>query len=213
MDPGLHRLQKSDVPKACAVLTEAFAHDPFYAYIMGNAGYDPSLPELFHLFTLEYGIAYGSVFAPGPGIEGVAIWLPPGSTHISTWRSLVRGLPILRKARPPKTVRRGALLARLMKYGSFAEKIHRRHAPFPHWYLMVLGVADAHRGTGVASRLLRPVLDRIDAEGLPCYLETHNPANPPIYEHFGFTVKEVRSLPGSERSHWAMLRPPAKGDR
>ena len=53
------------------------------------------------------------------------------------------------------------------------------------------------------------MLDRCDREGVPCYLETHNEQNLGLYEHFGFEVKEKGVLPGSNRSHWAMLRNPA----
>lgn len=53
---------------------------------------------------------------------------------------------------------------------------------------------------------LRPVFDYLDRQGLPCYLDTHNPANLPFYEHYGFKVVEEGRLPGTDRPHWAMLR-------
>jgi ribosomal protein S18 acetylase RimI-like enzyme len=205
----LHEVRRADLSRACDVLTQAFAQDPFYSYMTGGHPHDAGIAAFFHLFTLNYGLRYGIVHAPSPGIEGVAIWLPPGRTEMTGWRSLIAGVSTVSAAGIPKTAGRSGLMPRLAGYGSFAAKIHERHARFPHWYLMVLGVADAYRGMGFAGRLLRPVLERLDSLGLPCYLETHNPANPPIYEHFGFRIAETARLPGSENSHWAMLRLPA----
>jgi len=47
---------------------------------------------------------------------------------------------------------------------------------------------------------------RIDEEGLPCYLETLNEANVPLYEHFGFRVLEKSIIPETKLTNWAMLR-------
>ncbi|MGQ9780270.1 MAG: GNAT family N-acetyltransferase [Bacillota bacterium] len=101
---------------------------------------------------------------------------------------------------------RRALFSRLEEYSRYSREMHRRHAPFPHWYLLVIGVADRYRGRGYAGRLLRPVFEHLDRQGLPCYLETHNPANLGFYEHYGFKVIEEGRLPGTDRPHWAMLR-------
>jgi hypothetical protein len=47
---------------------------------------------------------------------------------------------------------------------------------------------------------------RIDREGLPCYLETENEKNLPMYQRYGFRVLEESQLPGTETASWAMLR-------
>jgi hypothetical protein len=52
------------------------------------------------------------------------------------------------------------------------------------------------------------MLARIDDEGLPCYLATCNPVNVPLYEHFGFEVVKVGTIPESDVGFWAMLREP-----
>jgi ribosomal protein S18 acetylase RimI-like enzyme len=196
------RVRRSDLERACQVFVEAFREDPFFAYVMGDDDYDRSRVASLHAFTLRYGLAYGSVHASSGRIEAVAAWLPPGATRMSAWRSLRAG--VLSAGR---TLRAGrAAVRRLMAYGGYAAGIHARVAPFPHWYLLAMGVADAYRGKGFASRLMRPMLASFDVEGLPCYLETHNPANTALYEHFGFHVAYEGRLPGSDRPHWAMLR-------
>ncbi|MGQ9780271.1 MAG: hypothetical protein ACUVRM_10440 [Bacillota bacterium] len=74
----LYTLKRNDLPKAREVLSEAFAQDPFLHYIFGADGCDKTKAALFHGFSLNYGLKYGLVYAPGPEIEGVAIWLPAG---------------------------------------------------------------------------------------------------------------------------------------
>lgn len=62
------------------------------------------------------------------------------------------------------------------------------HPHEPHWYLAVLGV-DVHRhGKGLGALLMGHALARVDAEGLPAYLESSNPRNIPLCERHGFEV-------------------------
>jgi GNAT superfamily N-acetyltransferase len=203
-DAPLHPLRKTELEGAGRVFREAFWNDPFFSYIMGGERYDRAALASMHRFTVMYGLLYGKVCATSENLEGVALWLPPGATHMGAWRSIRAG--VLSVGTAGRLSVKCAFYRRLMAYGGYSAGIHERIAPFPHWYLLAMGVADAHRGKGFAGRLLRPVLEHLDAEGLPCYLETHNPANPALYEHFGFTVAFEGRLPGSDMPHWAMLR-------
>jgi ribosomal protein S18 acetylase RimI-like enzyme len=203
---GLHALGEADLERAGLVFREAFWNDPFFSYVMGGADYDRAAVTALHRFTLRYGLLFGKAYATSEELEGVALWLPPGATHMSAVRSIRAGALSLGKVGRGSASPRRAVYRRLLAYSGYSAAIHERIAPFPHWYLLAMGIADAHRGKGCAGRLLRPVLQSLDAEGLPCYLETHNPANPAFYEHFGFTVAFVGLLPGSDMPHWAMLR-------
>jgi predicted N-acetyltransferase YhbS len=49
-------------------------------------------------------------------------------------------------------------------------------------------IDDQRRGLG--SRLVRPILERADRDGVACHLETADPANVPYYRRFGFEVVE-----------------------
>ncbi|MFH1626439.1 MAG: GNAT family N-acetyltransferase, partial [Pseudomonadota bacterium] len=77
---------------------------------------------------------------------------------------------------------------------------------FKHWYLWIVGVEPQSQGKGYASKLLRPMLTRIDKDGLPCYLETLDERNVPIYEHLGFKVVDESTVPNTSITNWAMLR-------
>lgn len=56
----------------------------------------------------------------------------------------------------------------------------------PHHYLSLLGVDDAFRGRGIGMALLAHNLARFDAEGIPSYLESSNPANNTRYQSVGY---------------------------
>ncbi|MFI0263080.1 GNAT family N-acetyltransferase [Streptomyces sp. NPDC017056] len=84
-----------------------------------------------------------------------------------------------------------------------------KHTPTePHWYLAVIGADPAAQGQGHGAALLRSGLAKADAAGLPAYLESSKLANLPVYEHFGFTVREEIQLPGGGPVLWSMRREP-----
>jgi len=88
----------------------------------------------------------------------------------------------------------------------YIDAIHQRQAPFKHWFLQTIGVNPRSQGKGYASKLIRPMLTRIDEEGLPCYLETLDEHNVPLYEHLGFKVVDKATIPKTSLTNWAMLR-------
>ena len=90
--------------------------------------------------------------------------------------------------------------------GDYIDAVHQRLAPFRHGFLQTIGVDPQFQGKGYAGRLLKPMLTRMDKEGLPCYLETLDEKNVPLYEHFGFRVLDESVIPGTELTSWAMLR-------
>jgi GNAT superfamily N-acetyltransferase len=64
----------------------------------------------------------------------------------------------------------------------------KHHPEAPHFYLMLLGTRPESQGQGRGQALLRPILERCDAQGLVAYLESSNPSNVPFYERHGFEV-------------------------
>ena len=64
----------------------------------------------------------------------------------------------------------------------------------PHYYLSIVGTHDDHRGHGIGEALLAENLQRVDAEHMPAYLESSNPANLKRYRRLGFEPHR-RDLP------------------
>ncbi|MGK5640724.1 GNAT family N-acetyltransferase [Streptomyces sp. URMC 126] len=97
--------------------------------------------------------------------------------------------------------------------GLFGEAVETaaRHTPQePHWSLALIGADPAAQGQGQGSALLRSGLAKADASGMPVYLESSKESNIPVYEHFGFTVREEMRLPGGGPTLWGMWRAPRR---
>jgi len=134
----------------------------------------------------------------GERVLGAALWLPPGAM--------------------PRTARRTAALnaraARILSTGRhrlagfrLLDAVDKAHPHGPHWYLALLGTDPVVQGRGIGGRLLAPVLERCDREGLPAYLETQKASNLAFYGRLGFDVTRVIELPGAPMV-WTMTRPP-----
>ncbi|UCB43991.1 MAG: GNAT family N-acetyltransferase, partial [Dehalococcoidales bacterium] len=95
---------------------------------------------------------------------------------------------------------------RMRAYNRYVMNLHRKMALGPHWYLHIIGVDPAYQGQGLASRLVRPVMERIDREQMPCFVETHSGKNVDIYRRFGFEVAMEDKIPGTELTSFAMFR-------
>ena len=72
----------------------------------------------------------------------------------------------------------------------------------------VIWVEPSRQGNGLGSALIGAMLERADRDGSPCYLETFQPRNVPLYQRHGFkiTIEEVE--PNSGIRGWAFIREP-----
>lgn len=195
------RATLADVRRIAATLARAFQDDPLMRYAIPDAEQRRGLlPRLMALNT-RYGCRYGAVYIT-PNYEGVAIWLPPGQTRMTLWRILRAGMFTAPLWAPWPALRRLAVS------GDHSARLHARCLTAPHWYLAQIGVEPAAQRQGIASRLLRPMLARMDAAALPCYLETENAANIAFYQRHGFRVVGEDASPGNPPI-WGMVRSPA----
>jgi predicted GNAT family acetyltransferase len=202
---GLKNLDKKDWTRAVDCLTGAFSEDLCFRYMLESEVYDPKKARYIHEYTMKYGSLFGKVFTT-ENVEGVGIWLPLKNGDSSSFTTAVRfirsgGLKL------DKHVNKGTI-AVIKKYGDYSGEMHHRIAHGQHWYLMSIGVGKEFQGQGFSKKLILPMLEYFDKNGHSCYLETHNPRNVSIYEKFGFKVMETGKLPGSDITHWAMMRIP-----
>ncbi len=197
---GLVRLTLGQVRPASEMMAKAFEEYPLTVYFHPDGHTHREKIARGFRSMLRFGVLYGEVYATSPNFEGAAMWLHSQSLHRTFWRNLRCGnfSGLL-----PSTVRRRSRQRSFMDYSAV---VHRRCAPFPHMYLQLLGVDPQFQGKGYSGRLLRAMFDRIDREGLPCFLETQAEKNVAIYQHFGFEVVEEGIVPGSNVYSWAMLR-------
>jgi len=197
---GLVRLTKAQVKPAAEMMARVFQNYPLLQYYFPDELERKKIASYFVSVAVFSGIRYGEIYATSPNLEGVAVWFPPGNYPVTIWK-LVRSVPL-------SVIfgfgRHGG--GRMRQLNEYIDAVHRRLAPFKHWFLQVIGVDPQFQGKGYAGKLLEPMLARIDEEDLPCYLETFDEHNVSFYEHFGFKVIEKSTIPETDFTNWAMLR-------
>jgi GNAT superfamily N-acetyltransferase len=198
----LLRLTDIHVDEVSKIFTEIFMDYPLFSYMVEDPYTRPRIyPYLFQLMV-KHTVRFGEAYATSEDMEGIALWLPSEKSDISIWSNLSNGgIGLLLNA--------GIKVAyRSMVFTEFASRLHHDLLTEPHIYLFQIGVKEGLRGKGYAGKLMRPIMERADREGLPIYLETHDPSNFPVYEHYQFETVRHEVIPDSEVNHWAMIRSP-----
>ena len=198
----LLRLTLKERDAGAVVLGRAFTEYELFRYYFHDKTERHAVADTFAFISLSVCLKYGEVYASSEKLEGVAAWLPPGKSPFGV-RQVIRSVPL------STLFRFGWQGANRMRaYGRYVDRLHGKLVTYPHWYLQIIGVDPAYQGRGFSSRLLRPVLERIDHERMPCYLETNSGKNVAIYRRFGFEVVSEDKMPGTEVTTFAMLRRP-----
>jgi GNAT superfamily N-acetyltransferase len=182
----------ADLDGLTTTLTAAFERDPLWSWAFP----DPKdLAVWWRLYLRSALLRYPCVWITGE-CAAAAVWIPPDGTEL-TEEEEQRVAPLIRDLIGPRAEDVMGLLERF-------EASHPRERP--HYYLSLLGTHPDHRGRGLGMALLTENLQRTDAEGVPTYLESTNPANDPRYERLGFRRVGEFSTPGGERTVATMWR-------
>ena len=161
-----------DVTPAVATIVAALADDPVERWLYPEeADYLQSFPRFVIAFAGAGMVSSVEDFA------AVSMWLPPGAGPDGEAIAAV----LADTVDPAKHEDTFAV----------AEQMDAAHPRFAHWYLPWLAVRPERQGAGLGAALLREGLERVDADGLPAYLETPNRRTIPLYERHGFAVTAV----------------------
>jgi len=185
-------LRRGQQRAAAAAVAAGHADYPAFRYVFPDPRCRARVLPVFFEATVRDAIPYGSVLAvtDGDRVEATAVWLPPGRFPWTPWRKL-RAAPALARVMvaAPRAFRT------FMRFGANVEAAHRDE---PHWYLVVLSVRPECQRRGLGSGLIWTILERADRDGLPCRLETSDPANVAFYQRFGFEVTDraYAAIPG-----------------
>ena len=193
------RLGASQADRAAGVLTRAFDNDPIQRYVIPDEHRRARVAPWTFRVLVRYCLPYGGVYTT-PDLGGVACWLPPGIGPTEPWGMLRSGMILAPFRLGP------AASVRFARISGYMDAERKRNAPARHWYLVGIGVEPSRQGEGIGGALLKPALDRADADGLSCYLETQTERNVRFYERHGFEVAS-EGAPGGLRV-WTMLRTP-----
>jgi ribosomal protein S18 acetylase RimI-like enzyme len=202
-EPDVRPLVAADVAEVTRLLVRSHADYPARRAVWPGRRTRMRALTPFTRATVADAAAWGagSVGVEGGSIRAAAVWLPPGAFPWTARRKLRATPALLRTALAAPTA-----FGRFAGIGAAAERAHPTAA---HWYLETLGVEPTAQGRGWGRRVLGPRLEWADAQGLPCYVETSDPANEAFYRGQGFEVVAPRleHLPGGP-PYLGMLRPP-----
>jgi ribosomal protein S18 acetylase RimI-like enzyme len=186
-----------DLNAAAADLSAAFATYPMFDWVIrDDARRDEGRLKLFTM--MMHGMASEGVVLRPPSGGAAAVWVHSDKLAPTPLLDELRALPTLLSATGLRRFGRLAALRAGMD----------KHHPMdrPHLYLWLLGVRPEAQGYGVGSRLLKAGLERVDAQGLPAFLETSTEENVALYRRHGFEVIcDYLCAPDSPPS-WAMWR-------
>jgi ribosomal protein S18 acetylase RimI-like enzyme len=188
----------ADAPRLAQALASAFQDDPVIAWIFPDERRRRRVLPAFMEFRLrELAFPHDEVWMTVDG-AAAAVWLPPpGRWQLSRPQRLRLLPPLVRFL----GLRTASILGGL-------DRMEEGHPSDPsHWYLFILGTEQAAQGRGLGSALLAQVLTRIDADGMPVYLESSNERNIALYGRHGFEMTGEVAIPGGPRI-WPMWREP-----
>lgn len=178
---GVYQASATEALSVIELISEAFLNDPTWSWAFP----DPAARRQWWTFCITEALHYPWTFRT-EGFETVSVWIPPSCAEFSDdgVQSIPGKLTDLVGARAPDV----------------AELLHRFEQAHPHsephYYLSLLGTSTEHRGRSLGMALFEENLARIDAEHMPAYLESSNPANNHRYESVGFVPVASFQAPG-----------------
>jgi len=196
--PMVRLAGSADVPRLAEVLADAFEDDPLTTWIFGgDDGVRERIRKSFAPLLSRVYVPKGHSYTT-EDLAGAALWAPPGKWKLSVFQQL-RIAPLFLRLVPRQRVFDAARLQRSVEHS---------HPADAHWHLAVLGVDPKRQRSGVGAALLRPILERADAERVLCHLETSKAENIPYYERHGFHVTTDLEVPPTAPPVWTMTRRP-----
>jgi GNAT superfamily N-acetyltransferase len=192
--PVIRQALPEDRSGVVATVAAAFARDPGWAFILGEEYERLAAHFVGALFDVR--VASQNVWVTDD-LAGVAMWDSPGQSDAapgyaeSVWARY-------RAAAGEDAFDRLARYNNAVVAASPAE---------PCWYLGVLATDPERQREGLATALLRPVLEEADRLDVACCLETSTAGNRRFYERRGFTQATAVVLPGGPPTWWLRRAP------
>ena len=201
---GLYIVEKKDLDRLALVAADAYRDYPLHNWIT-KGKYDEKASRLIMQITLRTMTEDAVIYADSEEINGFAVWLPFGFTGSKT-------LPFLFNGGLDLIFHSGlGVIGRLLKYESYAMNLKKEFTDNYDWYLYNLSIKKNAQGKGIASKLMRPMMQFCDDERMVAYLETNKETNVGLYKHYGFDLMKEELIPKTPVTHYSMVRKP-KGE-
>lgn len=193
--PDTRKITEADFGRVTDLLVRAFDDDPWMNFVAKqDARRSSRMRAWLHRGFARQTFPHGETYMTA-GCEGVALWTPPHPPSHAWMDDVELRVTLARVSgvhRVPQMLR--------------AIRLIGQHEPKErHMELRLLAVEPALQGQGIASRLVRPMLQACDAQRLPTALLCTKESNVAVYAHFGFTVSAEVEIPSGPRL-WEMWR-------
>ena len=182
-------------------MAKAFFDDPMTQYVMHNVDKRMAISNWMFTILVYYCRKWGEVYTDDTQTGG-SLWLTPGNTTMSPLRILRMGMWQM----PFRLGFKG--FSRFNKIDGMAAKVHKRHVPGDHWYMLMLGVDPDQQGTGLGSAAIDAGAAKAQGAGLPVYLDTMTQSNVDYYVKRGFEIAEEFDV-DSDLHVWSMIKHPS----
>ena len=198
---GLYIVKKEDLDKLAQVAADAYQDYPLHNWFT-KGKYDETASRLIMQISLRTMTEDAIIYADSEEMNGFAVWLPFGFTGSKT-------IPFLANGGLKLILHSGfGIIGRLLTYETYAMNLKKEFTDHYDWYLYNLSIKKDAQGKGIASKLLRPMLQFCDDEKMVAYLETNKESNVSLYKHYGFELKKEELIPKTPVTHYAMTREP-----
>ena len=198
---GLYVVQEKDLDRLAEVAADAYQDYPLHNWLT-KGKYDAKASKLIMQISLKTMTKDAVIYADSEEINGFAAWLPFGFTGSKT-------LPFLMNGGLRLILHSGlGIIGRLLTYETYAMGLKKEFTDHFDWYLYNLSIKKEAQGKGLASKLMRPMLQFCDDEKMVAYLETNKEGNVSLYRHYGFELRKEEWIPKSTVTHYAMVRYP-----
>ena len=200
---GLYIVKKEDLVRLADIAADAYQDYPLHNWFT-NGKYDKKASKLIMQISLKTMTEDAVIYADSEEMNGFAVWLPIGFTGSKTLPFLVNGgLELILHSGL-------GIIGRLLKYENYAMNLKKGFTDNYDWYLYNLSIKKDAQGKGIASKLLRPMLEFCDNEKMVAYLETNKESNVSLYKHYNFELKKEELIPKTTVTHYAMVRKPVE---
>ena len=198
---GLYIVQEKDIDRLAEVAADAYRDYPLHNWFT-KGKYDVKVSELLMKVTLRTMTKDAVIYADSEEMNGFAAWLPFGFEGNKT-------LPFLKSGGLKLFLRSGlGFIGRLLAYEKYAMNLKKEFTDNYDWYLFNLSIKKDAQGKGIASKLMRPMLQFCDDERMVAYLETNKETNVGLYRHYGFDLMKEELIPKTPVMHYSMVRKP-----
>jgi len=171
----IRRAGVADVDAVTTTIATAFQSDPVWSWAFPDAKRRAAQLAVWWGFWIDAAIRSGEVWMT-ESCEAATVWIQPGGAECTSEEEALMA-PMLRELL-------GSHGEHVTEAMHFFDANHPHDVP--HHYLSLVGTHPDYRGSGFGVGLIADYLERVDAEHMPAYLESSNPANHARYERLGF---------------------------